>query len=163
MSGAGKHLGESPQGGEACAALDAHPVSISPGDVHVRMLACSEHGQWAVLEGLAMGHSALRSTAGCFVGSGAGQEGMVWEAHLELCFRGGLLLGPYKFTASPAPALPAWLLLSCLGVCLSSLIPRGCPWSWKVTLQGIFFSPCSGHITSSYSSHYEVAFFLKKK
>lgn len=107
-----------------------------------------------------MGHSVLGSTAGCFAGYGAGQEGMAWEAHLELCFRGSLVHGPCKVTASPAPALPAWLLLSCLGVCLSSLTPHGRPWSWKVTLQGILFSPCSGHITSSYSSQYEVAFFF---
>lgn len=81
--------------------------------------------------GAGHGWSALGSTAGCFAGYGAGQEGMVWEAHLELYFCGGLLPGPCKFTASPAPALPAWMLLSCLGVCLSPLTPHGCPWSWE--------------------------------
>lgn len=66
--GVEQHLGESLQGGEVPVALDAHPMSISPRDVHVRMLDCSEHGQWAVVEGLAMGQSALRSTASCFAG-----------------------------------------------------------------------------------------------
>lgn len=52
--GVGQDLGASLQGGEVPDVMGAQPMSISSRDVHVRMLACSEHGQWAVVEGPAM-------------------------------------------------------------------------------------------------------------
>lgn len=96
-----QHLGESLQGGEAPAVLGAHPRSISPWDVHVRMSDCSEHGQRAVVQGLAMGQSALRSTASCFAGYEVGQEGDGMRSPPLSCVSMGPAPLPLQFTASP--------------------------------------------------------------
>lgn len=98
-----QHLGGSLQGGEAPAALGAHPMSISPRDVHVRMLACLEHDQWAVVEGLAPGQSALRSTASCFAGNGTGQEG---DGVGSPCLSSASMVACSSASASSLPFLP---------------------------------------------------------
>lgn len=121
--GVEQHLGESRQGGEVPAALDAHPMSISPRDVHVRMLLRA----WPVGSGGGAGHGSLSSEKHsqllCRVWAWLRGGGWSEKPTSELCFHGALL--PCRFTASPAPALPAWLLLTCQGDTLVLLSPSG--------------------------------------
>jgi hypothetical protein len=106
--GVEQHLGESRQGGEVPAALDAHPMSISPRDVHVRMLLRA----WPVGSGGGAGHGSLSS-----------------EKHSQLLCRvwawlrggDGVRSPPLSCVSmvpcSPAGSLPALPLLSQPGCC----------------------------------------------